>query len=211
VSETTPGRGSEHVPDVGSSHETAEIPVPAERTVEIPSAPLARLNPGVSWLFLTIAAAAFLAGVGIGALVHPASPGAVVASATVGPSGGIVTFDRNAELRIPAGALAAPVHLTVRRTTIDEAVRVNPPDGPLYVFRPRTLAAYTFSPRSVTFARPATIVLPLADRKRNAAVFSYLEGSVLFLTGDVDPESGTVSIDTTDFRFRSGLAPADER
>lgn len=195
-----PGRGGE---------DTVEISVP-EPTVEFPARPHPRLHPSVWLLFVAVAAASLLAGIGIAAVMRPAPKGALVARATVGPDGGTLTFDGKGVLRIPRGALGTRTAIAVRRSIVPERLRVRPPEGPLYVLEPRSVVAYTFEPAGVTFMRPATLVLPLRETRRSGTVFSYVDGAVLFFDGTADAEEGTVAIEVFDFRFRAGRASGAE-
>lgn len=196
-------------PDRGGD-ETVEIR-PAEPTVELPTPSLPRFHPSVWLLFVAVAAAGLLAGIGFAATTRGGPTGALVAEATVGRGGGTLTFDGKGVLRIPSGALRSPVRVAVRRSVVDERLRVHPPEGPLYVFERKRLLAYTFEPAGVTFMRPVTIVLPLQEARRAGTVFSYVDGSVLFFGGEVDPEEATIAIEVFDFRFRAGRAPGAEQ
>jgi hypothetical protein len=210
VSEETPEHPVDETVEVRPTEETAEIPAPAAHTVEIPSPVPSRLHPSVALLFLAIAAASLLAGIGVGALTRPAREGVVVARARVGEGGAIIAFDAKGQLRIPAGALRDPVSIEIRRTVVNERLRINPPAGPLYVFEPRQLIAYTFEPRNVRFIRPVRIVLPLEKAERNGTAFSYVNGTVLFLGGRTNAERGTIAVEVFDFAFRAGRAPEAE-
>jgi hypothetical protein len=196
--------------------DTAEVPQPVAHdlpgedqvswhTTEIPSA--AAMLPAGIWLaFVFVAALGLLIGIAAAALTRPGQPGAVVATATIGPDGGEVRFDSRGVVRVPDQAVDRAVKIEVRRTRIRRRLRVATPQGPAYAFEPDRLAAYTFAPASVTFARPVTIVLPLSSTGRNGAAFFTANGRVVFLPGSVDAKAGVVSFTVTDFRFESGLA-----
>lgn len=207
MSDHTPERSAEETAEIRPAEETAEIPSPAAHTIEIPTPSPARLHPSVALLFLAVAAASLLAGIVIGALARPAPEGVVVARARVDASGAIIAFDAKGQLRIPAGAVRTPTTIEIRRTVVDERLRLNPTTGPLYVFEPRTKLAYSFEPRNIRFLRPVRIVLPLEKSERNGTAFSYVNGTVLFLGGRVDADRGTVAIEVLDFAFRAGRAP----
>lgn len=192
------------------AEDTVEIR-PLEHTVELPvQPPPPRLHPSTWLLFVTVAAAALLAGVALAAVVRSTPTGAVVARATVGPKGGTLLFDGKGILRIPAGALREPVPIVIRRSVVRERLRVRPPDGPLHVIDPNTLVAYTFEPADATFARPVAITLPLSQERRPGAVFASGNGTVIFLDGTVDADAGTITVEVVDLQFRAGLAPGAE-
>lgn len=197
------------VSETTGAEDTVEIQ-PLEHTVELPAAPPPRLHPSTWLLFVTVAAAGLLAGIVLAAFVRPAPSGSTAARATVGPNGGTLVFDGKGILRIPAGALREAVPIVIRRSVVDERLRVRPPDGPLHVIQPNTLVAYTFEPAEASFTRPVSITLPLQQARRPGAVFSSIEGTVLFLDGTVDPDAGTITVEVTDFRFRAGRAPGAE-
>ena len=77
--------------------------------------------------------------------------GRVMAAETIGPEGGVLTVD-GAELTIPAGALSAPVEVTMR-------VRGDPPALPT---ADPASALFEIGPDDVTLALPATLVLSFA-------------------------------------------------
>ncbi len=75
----------------------------------------------------------------------------VSASATIGPSGGTLSFGRAFSLRVPAGALASPVTLTVGVSARD----VNVADRALST-------VYSLGPSGTTFAVPAEVSITAA-------------------------------------------------
>jgi hypothetical protein len=89
---------------------------------------------------------------------------------------------------------------------VPDRLRVQPPQGPVYVFEARQLVAYTFAPVQLVFARPVTIVLPLDQTRRNGTALVVVDKTVLFLGGTVDPSAGTVTLLVSDFRFEGGQA-----
>src|SRR5207302_581922 len=151
---------------LASGEDTAEVPPVASPTVEsaawhtteLPRSPGVVLPPGLWLVFLFVAATGLLIGIAFAAATRPGSPGAVVASATIGPDGGTLSFGTHGLVRVPDGAVTAPIRIEVRRSVVKDRLRVSPPDGPLYVFEPNRLVAYMFAPSSVTFAQPVTIV-----------------------------------------------------
>jgi len=196
--------------------DTAEVPSVASRTAdqgpwhttELAGRPGIVLPPGLWLVFVFVAAFGLLLGIAVAAATRPGSPGAVVAAATIGPDGGTVSFGTHGLVRVPDGAVGSPVRIEVRRSVVKDRLRVAPPDGPLYVFEPNQLVAYTFGPSSVTFAQPVTIVLPLNAADRSGTAFIAADNRVLFLPGKVDPKAGTVTITVNDFRFGGGEAGA---
>jgi hypothetical protein len=177
-------------------------------TTDMPRPRGIALPPGLWLVFLLVAAAGLLLGIGIAAATRPGSPGAVVSEATVGPDGGSVSFGGRGVVRIPDGALDRPERIRVRRSVVAEQLRVAPPSGPLYVFQAHQLVAYSFEPSTLTFASPVTIVLPLDRKAMQGNAFVVSGRTVLFLQGTVDPVAGTVTIKVNDFRFAGGQAGA---
>ena len=200
---------------LAGADDTADVPAPAKapappdepswHTTELPS-PGRALPPGLWLFFLLFAAAGFLGGIGVAAATRPGPPGTVVAQATIGSDGGTLGFGGRGVVRVPDGAVSKPIGLEVRRSVVDERVRVNPPDGPLYVFERNRLVAYTFSPASAVFARPVSIVLPLERTGRNGTAFVVSDLGVVFVPGKVDAKAGTLTIRVADFGFRAGTA-----
>jgi hypothetical protein len=201
VSELTPERGGEETAEVRPIEHTPD------HTLELRGGTPAALPPGLWLVFLLVAAAALLVGIGVAAATRPTAPGSVIARATVGPDGATIAFSGKGRLRIPDGALSRATRIVVRRSVVPERLRVQPPQGPVYVFEARQLVAYTFAPAQVVFARPVTIVLPLDQTKRNATALVVVDKTILFLGGNVDPNAGTVTLTVSDFRFQGGQAP----
>lgn len=190
------------------AEETVEIR-PPEATVQMPAAS-GRLHPGIWIVFVAVAFVAFIAGAVAAAATRTEDDGRVVAQAEIGPGGGTLRFGSVGQLRIPPRSLTGRHRFTVRRTVIGERLRVHAPEGTLHVFEPNELAAYSFAPRDVTFARPASVVLPLEEPERNGAAFAAANGTVLFLDGTVDPDAGTVTVEISDLRFSTGRAAGGE-
>ena len=197
---------------LAQSEDTAEVPALPDphhwETTQLPARGGVVLPPGLWLVFLLVAAVGLLTGIAIAAATRPGPPGAVIAAGTIGPDGGTVSFEGHGAVRIPESAVGRPVRIEVRRTVVGQRLRVAPPDGPLYVFEPKRLVAYTFGPTSVTFAQPVTIVLPLNATGRSGTAFIAADNRILFLPGKVDPKTGTVSITVNDFRFGGGEAAA---
>jgi hypothetical protein len=184
----------------------SETPTPAS-TVILPTGQATRdgvQRPSLLALtFLAVAAAAFLVGIAIASALPTKPVGALLASERAGPAGATIRFD-GGELRIPAGALEAPTRIAVRQTVVPERVQVRPPGGLVQVFDPGELVAFVFEPSDVRFQRPATLILRLRDRSGGAATFVRAGGTTLLLTGAVDADRGTVSVQISDFRFNHG-------
>jgi hypothetical protein len=178
---------------------------PSWHTTALPTASGVLLPPGLWLVFLLVAAAGLLVGIGIAAATRPGPPGRVVAEAMIGPDGGTVSFAGHGLVRVPDGALSRPLQIAVRRSIVRERLRVTPPEGPLYVFEAKQLVAYSFEPATASFAAPVTIVLPLDRTERNGEAFVVLGRTILFLPGKVDGKVGTVTFKVNDFRFGAGL------
>jgi hypothetical protein len=180
--------------DMGSAAPTAVFPSPADTPV----------RPRIVTLtFLAVAAAAFLIGIAIATTMRDASTGVVVASQRAAPSGGTIRFD-GGELRIPAGALASPTRIVIRRTVVPDRVQVRPPRGPVQIFQPRELVAYIFEPADVDFLRPVTLMFRLRDQSGGGTAFARVGEATLLLGGVVDDERRTLSVEISDFRFTRG-------
>jgi hypothetical protein len=193
---------------VGDGEDTADVPSIADpshwETTPIPTRSGVVLPAGLWLVFLLIAAAGLLVGIAVAAATRPGPPGTVIASATIGPDGGAVSFGAHGLIRVPDGTVTQPVRIVVRRVVVKDRLRVAPPDGPLYSFEPNQLVAYTFGPATVTFAQPVTIVLPLNATGRSGTAFVAADNRILFLPGKVDAKTGTVTITVNDFRFGAG-------
>jgi hypothetical protein len=175
---------------------------PAPTTVLPPPAEPTRSSV-VALAFLAVAAAAFLIGIAVASTVRTAPTGIVVASQRVGPGGANVRFE-GGEIRLPPGALGAPTRIVVRRTVVTDRVRVRPPNGPLRVYNPRELVAYIFEPRDIEFLRPVTVIFRLSGEPGGAASFARVGTATLLLGGTFDAERGTLTVETSDFRFTRG-------
>lgn len=190
------------------SDPTVEIGTPSS-TVVLPSAEERSPRPSVLGLtFLVVAAAAFLVGIALASTIRDAPPGVPLASEEVGPSGGTVRFS-GGEIRIPAGALASPTRIEVRRTVVADRVQIRPPERPVQVFDPGELVAYVFEPRDVDFLRPVTLVFRLGEDVRDATAFARVDDATVLLTGGIDSERGVVAVEVSDFRFRRGRTAGD--
>ncbi len=173
----------------------------SETTLEIPRPQ----RPGLQrsqlvLVFVAVAAASFLLGIVAATVTSPApGEGAVVAEGDIDASGGTIRFP-GGQLVFPTGAVDRGVHVVVRRSTIDERVRVADPRQPV-VIDPGELFAYTFEPADVGFAGSVDITFRLPERARNATVFVQRDGAVDHLAGRVDPVRATATIRVRDFRF----------
>jgi hypothetical protein len=208
------------VAEQSDGDETAEVPARAApepvtppdgsmwHTTELAGGPGSVPAPGLWLVFLLVAAAGLLVGIGVAAASRPGPPGRVVAQAMIGPDGGTISFAGRGAVRIPDGALSRPLQIGVRRSVLKQRLRVTPPEGPLYVFEAKQLVAYTFEPRSASFAAPVVITLPLDRTERSGEAFVVLGNTVLFLPGKVDAKTGTVTFKVNDFRFGAGLTGA---
>lgn len=158
----------------------------------------------VALTFLVVAAAAFLIGITAASAVKEEPPGTVLASQSIGPSGGTVRFS-GGEIRFPSGAVASPTEITVRRTLVNQRVQVRPPGRRVQVFDRGELVAYIFEPRDADFLRPVTLVFRLRDTEGDATAFARVGGATLFLSGGgIDTERGVVAVEVSDFRFNRG-------
>lgn len=197
--------------EIPAAEPTVDIPragaytPPPEPTIAIP-APAASPISSPWVIFLVVAALGLLIGIALSALTRESPGGQVVARGVVGPSGGTLAFDGKGRLVVPKGALRSPKTIEVRRAVVGERLRVQPPEGPLYVFEPNGLIAYTFTPAELDFAKPVKIVLPLKQTRRNGTAFSSVNGAVLFLGGEVDERQGTITLEVLDLEFRTGTA-----
>jgi len=187
--------------------ETREIaPAPpetrADDTVTF-DAPRTHLRPTyLALVFCVVAAAGFLIGIALAAGSRPKPPpvGTVAVQQVVGPSGGTIRFD-DGQIEIPAGALAQPTRIVIRRSTFADRVRVLPPAGTPEVFDPGGLYAYTFGPNTVVFNRVVHIVFRLPAGARNGTAFARNANDIVILGGSVDPDRETVTIAVHDLHF----------
>lgn len=194
-------QGSDPTIDLGTSAPTAVLP----STVDQQSR--SRI---VALTFLVVAAGAFLVGIAIATTVHEAPPGVVIASQNAGPSGATIRFD-GGEILIPAGAVSSPARIVVRRTVVPERVQVRPPGGRVKVFAPRELVAYIFEPKEIEFLRPVTLIFRLEESPGGATAFARVGRATLLLSGTVDAERQTMTIETSDFRFTRGRPTGADR
>lgn len=153
--------------------------------------------------FVAVVAGAFLAGIAVAAALPDQPVGALLAAQQVGPSGGTIRFE-GGEIRVPSGALSQTTRIVVRRTRVEDRVRVRPPGARALEFRPGELVAYVFEPSDVEFFRPITLIFRLQGRVGGAAVFARSNGSTVAISGRVDADRGTVSLDVADFKFLHG-------
>ena len=181
-------------------------PKDVSATVAIPevSEESAARSSVLALTFLVVAAGAFLIGIAVASLSRAKPEGAIVASQRVGQAGATVRF-QGGELRIPSGALGKPERIVVRRTVVDDRVRVRPPGRAFQVYDPGELVAYVFEPSDLEFIRPVTILFRLGARDGDAATFARVRGTTLLLGGEVDAERGTVAVQVSNFRFDRGL------
>lgn len=185
------------------SDETAELASPAP-TAELPAVPKTFRGSQLGLLFVAVAAGSFLMGIGISSLTKPSTSDRIVGSRDVGPSGGVIRFD-GGELRVPEGALSQIVSIVIRRSTVDDRVRVDAADAPI-VFEPGKLSAYTFAPADLTFAKPVELTFRLPRGARNGTVFARRGTGIVLLSGVVDADRGVATTTVSDFRF-DGNAP----
>jgi hypothetical protein len=129
-------------------------------------------------------------------------PVAIPSSAQIGPSGGSIrSADGRLTLKVPAGALAAPATLSI---------------APIENTAPNAIgSAYSLSPVSLAFARPAQVVLSysledLAGTGAGALGIATQEGTgwLAILGGSVDPVARTLSVPVSS--TSPGPAPAGE-
>jgi hypothetical protein len=188
------------------SDQTTELPAPGEprpvvtdaQTITLPAAESAFRPQQIALVFLAVAAAAFLLGIAIATATQPRSDQTVVVSEVVGPSGKTIRFD-GGEIHIPEGALGETVRIVVRRSAVNDRIRVETA-GDEFVPRGR-LFAYSFEPTNVTFREPVELTFRLPDDARNATVFARRNSTVVLLTGTVDINRGTATAVVRDFRF----------
>lgn len=191
--------GSDPTIEFGKASPADTAPTVAISSPEHPSA----RSSVVALTFLVVAAATFLAGIAVAALSTREPAGTVLASQRVGPAGGTVRF-QGGEIRVPAGSLGNAVRIVVRRTVVDDRVRVRPPGRGFRIYDPGELVAYVFEPADLEFLRPVTLMFRLGARDGDAATFARVRGTTLLLGGEVDPERRTVAIQVRDFRFVRG-------
>lgn len=187
-------------------------PKDASATVALPeiSEQSAARSSVLALTFLVVAAGAFLIGIAAAALSRADPEGAIVASQRVGQAGGTVRF-QGGEIRIPSGALSTPQRIVVRRTVVDDRVRVRPPGRAFQVYDPGELVAYVFEPADLEFIRPVTILFRLGARDGDAATFARVRETTLLLGGEVDAARRTVTVQVPNFRFDRGLPVEDNR
>ena len=189
------------------SDPTVEIGTPThapDRTIVFPAVDDHAPRPTILGLtFLAVAAGAFLIGIVLASTIRDAPPGTVLASDSIGPSGGTVRFS-GGEIRIPQGAVGSPTRVVVRRTVVAERVQVRPPGRPVQVFDPGELVAYVFEPDDVEFLRPVTLVFRLRDDAGEATAFARVGDATLLLSGGIDTDRGIVAVVVSDFRFNRG-------
>lgn len=176
---------------------------PPSSTIVLETVERSRRSPVVTLTFLAVAAGAFLLGIGFASIVRDAPTGTVLASEEVGRGGSTLRFD-GGEIRVPAGALATPARLVVRRTVVPRRVQVRPPGAPVQIFRPRELSAYIFEPVDIEFLRPVTILFRLREPSGGAATFARVGETTLLLSGKFDADRRAVSLEVSDFRFDTG-------
>lgn len=184
--------------------QTTELPPPGDqrpdtpeaRTVQLPAAepPAIRPQP-VALIFLAVAAASFLVGIAIASATRPQRDETVVASDVVGPAGKTIRFV-GGHIDVPRGAVTETVRIVVRRSTVNDRIRVESTLVP-----PGRLIAYSFEPTDLEFREPVELVFDLPDDARNAAVFARRDSTVVLLSGTVDPDTGTATTLVRDFRF----------
>ena len=189
---------------------TADIDRPVPPTSAAPTAFITEVHDEqprtavIALSFLVIAAGAFLVGIAAASTIKDDPPGTVLASQSVGPSGGTVRFS-GGEIRGPQGAVGSPMEVTVRRTVVGQRVQVRPPGRNVLVFDPGELVAYVFEPEDADFLRPVTLVFRLEGKTSDATAFARVGRTTLFLSGGgIDTERGVVAVEVPDFRFDRG-------
>ena len=193
--------------DTEPTVEVEPTPVSSADTAQLPAASLVTFPPGLWLVFLLVAAAGLLVGIAVAAASRSGPRGAVVAEATIGSDGGTLSFGHHGLLRVPDGAVAHPTRVWVRQSVVPERLRIAPPTGPLYVFEPHRLVAYTFGPTDLTFQTPVSIVLPLDRTGMDGTAFVVSHNTAVFLGGNADAKAGTIALKVTDFRFQSASVP----
>lgn len=162
-----------------------------------------RRTPQLALIVLSVAAGGFLLGIGAASVVPRSTTEApALAAASIGPSGGVVRFD-GGEIRVPAGALAEVQAISIRRSTVDRRVRVDPGGkAEPIVFEPGRLVAYRFEPTDITFDGPVQISFRLPTGASNGAIFARgARGGIVLLEGAIDADRGTATTFVRDFRF----------
>jgi hypothetical protein len=186
---------------------TSEVPAP---TVDVPGAggdPTSRIDvphrgPSRSQLplvFIAVAAACFLVGIAVATTTRPAVLDTVLAEGDVGPDGGTIRF-ATGQLVFPAKAVDGELHVTVRRSTIDDRLRIRH-DGRDIAIEPGELRAFRFEPAGVAFAEPVEITFRLPEDARNGSVFVIGSDGARPLEGTIDPARGTATVRVRDFSF----------
>lgn len=148
---------------------------------------------------MAIAAASFLLGLGVGVALPVSPPGDVMARAEIGPRGGTLDFD-GGELRIPTGAVERPVTIEVRAAAVEGRLRVRS-GGAEVLVSASDVRAYRFTPATLTFESPATLILDVPDEAANATVFVRSDDGIESLPSDFDPAAGTASVRIGDLGF----------
>jgi hypothetical protein len=155
----------------------------------------------VALIFVAVAAASFLVGIGTASVTRPDDSDPELAAADVGPSGGTIRFE-GGEVRVPDDALSQAVRISVHRSVVDRRVSIDAGKEEV-VYEPDRLVAYRFLPADVTFRESVEITFRLPSGARNGTAFALRpDGSVALLAGTLDADRGTAAIEVTDFRFR---------
>jgi hypothetical protein len=165
------------------------------------AAPIGRATSQLALIFVAVAAASFLAGIGVASVSRPIPNDPTLAAQDVGPSGGTLRFE-GGEIRIPEGALAEVVTVVVHRTVVDRRVTVDAGGGSPLVFEPGRLVAYRLEPSDVTFAKSVEIVFRLPAGASNGTIFTRRsDDRIVLLKGKIDANRGTATTKVGDFRF----------
>jgi hypothetical protein len=187
------------------SDQTSEIPRPAdagpsaEPTTPIPVRATALWPGQVFLLFVAVAAGAFLIGIAIAKASHIPNPDEVIAETDIGPAGATVRF-AGGHVVFPEGAVAQEIHIVIRRSRIDDRLRVKGSGEPLVV-EPGELSAYSFEPSNIAFSRPVEITFRLPEGTRNGSIFARRGREIVVLTGTIDPARATATTRVRNFRF----------
>ncbi len=133
-------------------------------------------------------------------------PTTIPSSATIGPQGGSIrSTDGRLTLRVPAGALASNVAMSVAATPSNDAPQASGP-------------SYAISPGGVTFAKSATLVLrydseDLVGSNSGALGLAFKRGGRWFVAtgGSVYAAARTLAVPITSTAPAAGIASSSRR
>lgn len=170
-------------------------------TERVPVRPDGRDASRLALTAIAVAAACFLVGIGTASVTRPSDADPELAAQDVGPSGATVRFE-GGEVRIPDGALAELIRVSIHRSVVERRVSIDAGEGEV-VYQANRLVAYRFLPADAVFGEPVEITFRLPTGARNGTAFALRpDGSVRLLEGTVDADRSTAKIEVTDFRFR---------